>query len=346
MKQIFVTDIKPGVNLSDVPLGLSELKKAEDKNGNPYWNVTLIDNTGEIQGKVWNETVARLINLNPQPGNVYSISGSVSEFRGSAQVTVADMKLVDEKDIELGDFIAATDKPLKQLKTEVNHFVKQIKDKDLNNLILDFLKIHSDKFFMWPAAKRNHHQFRGGLAEHVIEMLTIAEATLKFYPEANKSLVYTGIILHDSGKMIELEMDGFVTEYGMKGNLLGHIVMGVGIIDEIVHSDPKKYAKFIKSDKLVLLKHIILSHHSKLEFGSPVQPKTIEAGIVARVDVLSGDTRSFQRILSKHGGDESDYSPSEFTLDNVKVYLRSENAFDTETVDDEAEDLGTQPSLV
>jgi 3'-5' exoribonuclease len=238
-------------------------------------------------------------------------------------VTLSEISVV--QDYNISDFLRTTDKDIKELSNQLKSYQDLIKDPDIALLVREFLSKYGKEYVKWPAAKRNHHHFLGGLLEHVVEMLDIAKALLGHYPEANSDLVYAGIILHDCGKIRELEVDGFTIDYGLEGNLIGHITLGVQMLDEIIFgNDASKFKNLVSSGKWTLLKHILLAHHGKLEFGSPTVPKTIEAGIVSRIDVLSSDTRNFKRVVEESRqieGEGGQFSAAEFTLDGARVFL-------------------------
>lgn len=298
MKVVFVRDLKVGVPVESVQLGVVECVKAEDKNGRTYCNLTLQDNSGVIKAKIWSDTLSRLGDLEFKPGLIIEVNGAVQEYRGVAQLTITDLKPLKDDEYILSDFALTTAKEIAALEAEINDYVRKISDKELRDLLTAILKTYRDEYLSCPAAKTNHHHFIGGLAEHVVEMLRLGECMLGLYPEANDSLVYSGIILHDIGKIKELAVKGFAVEYTSEGKLLGHIPLGFELVQDFIKDPKNKLQYLLGSPKLMLLKHIILSHHGSLEYGSPVVPKTIEAIIVSRVDDLSSQTRTYQKILT------------------------------------------------
>lgn len=331
MKDVYVKDFKVGTSLDQVPLGLAALNVSEDKNGKSYWSIDFIDKSGSITGRAWSEVVSRLTNLGFKAGDICAVSGVVSEFRGKQQITILDLRKLDSIEFDLSDFLPHTHEDINNLDKKIFSYIERIADEEIRALLNDFYVEHRDAYLRSPAATHNHHNFVGGLAEHVVEMLEIADALLKHYPEASADLVYPGIILHDVGKLRELEVNGFVLNYTAEGKLLGHITIGVNMLESFVEKHSEKFSQLRDSFKLALLKHIILSHHSKLEYGSPVKPSTIEACIVSKIDDLSSEVRVFQRVLNENENTESDFSSSEFALDYTKVYLHSHKVLTKKT---------------
>lgn len=323
MKDIYVKEFKVGTSVDQVALGLAALNVSEDKNGKSYWSIDFIDKSGSITGRAWSEVVARLNNSSFQAGDICAVSGIVSEFRGKQQITVVDMRKLDSGEFDLSDFLPHTHEDIRSLDKKISSYIERVADDEIRELLYDFYHDHRDAYLRSPAATHNHHNFVGGLAEHVVEMLEISDALLQHYPEASADLVYAGIILHDVGKLRELEVNGFVLNYTAEGKLLGHITIGVSMLESFVEKHSEKFSQMRDSFKLALLKHIVLSHHSKLEYGSPIKPSTIEACIVSKIDDLSSEVRVFQRVLNENENSESDFSGSEFALDYTKVYLRS-----------------------
>jgi 3'-5' exoribonuclease len=320
MKKVFIVDCKPGLTIEKEYFGISQYNQAEDKNGRTYLSLKLIDSSGEIDAKVWAEALASLGVVKFKVGDVVSIDASVSEYRGQSQLTISSLHKLADGDYEASDLIRAATRPVEEIYKEVLKFIGEIEDKTLHKLISEIITEHKDLFVKTPAAKSNHHNHYGGLVEHVLEMLKSAERLLELYPQANKDLVYAGILMHDLGKVIELENLGFSYDYSFEGKLIGHIAIGLEILDKHVFLNYKDYKDFYHSENYVLLKHIILSHHGKLEYGSPIVPKTIEAIIVSRVDDLSSQTQFYKRLITDNSASEQAFTPRDYVL-GTEVYI-------------------------
>jgi 3'-5' exoribonuclease len=168
------------------------------------------------------------------------------------------------------------------------------------------------RFKTFPAAEFVHHSFRGGLLEHVVEMLDISGSLKSYYEEANYDYVYAGIILHDIGKIFELAPVGAAIERTKEGYLLGHLILSFETL--------LRYGKDLDPEKLLNLKHIVLAHHGVLEYGSPVIPATIEAAIVHEVDKLSSTTRTYQKVIRQSRENGHEFAEWDKIL-GTKVYL-------------------------
>jgi len=183
-----------------------------------------------------------------------------------------------------------------------------------NRIVRHLMTKYKQEFFEFPAAKRNHHAFAGGLAYHTITMLRLGKAIVKEYPELNASLLYAGIILHDLGKVIELS-GAMGTEYTLVGNLVGHLVL----VDEEI----TKACVALKIDEaaedVVVLRHMVLAHHGLLEYGSPVRPRIMEAEILHQIDNL--DASMQMMLTSIRQKQPGEYTDRIFGMDNRSFYI-------------------------
>ncbi len=326
-KDVFISDFKKGDYINSQAFGVSDLKSAKDKNGNLYYDIELIDKTGNIKGKIWNEGLRSIGSINFEAGDLCLITGSVSEYRGTLQLTVVDVEKTLQNKYDLSDFVISPEKPINEIQKEIYKYIKKIQDKDVKSLIKGLIDEYSEDFFYASAAKSNHHHYSGGLAEHVLEMLEISEPVLKIYKEVNKDLVIAGILMHDFGKIVEMQMQGFAVNYTKEGKLKGHIIIALELIDKFIYENKKNFGKLINSDKLMLIKHIILSHHGILEYGSPVIPLSIEAEIVSKLDDLSSKVRIYDKVLKANSKTDEDFAKPDYAINNASVFLRTSQAF-------------------
>ncbi len=206
------------------------------------------------------------------------------------------------------DFYPQASKNTYQLKDSLNHFVLQIKNPMYLDIIND-LVFNNELFFLYPAAKKIHHAYIGGLAQHTLNILNLAQGFIKQY-HLDKDLLYTGIILHDYGKIYEFEAYGL--NYSKEGSLLGHIML---CYEQIVSSALK--LGYNQAD-LMLLKHMILSHHGLYEYGSPKEPMLKEAVILHVLD----DTDAKMDIINKalEGINEDELTPPIALLNRNRFY--------------------------
>jgi 3'-5' exoribonuclease len=195
----------------------------------------------------------------------------------------------------------------------VQSIVFKIENATWNRIVRQLLKKFDKEFYRFPAAKANHHAFEGGLAYHETTMLRLAEKIAEVYPQLNASLLYAGILLHDMAKT--LEFTGFEnTSYTLRGDLVGHIVL----IDEEITKAALELNISDDSEDLLLLRHVILSHHGLLEYGSPVRPQLMEAEIVHQIDMMDASMMMMTTALA--GVDEGQRSGKVWPLENRTFY--------------------------
>lgn len=320
MKTYYVKDLQKGLVLSNETFAVKSCESALTKDGKQYFKVTLIDKTGEIKGNVWNDKIPNVEKGAFTAGKVVMISGTIEDYRGVLQLNVFSASKVDEA--QLDEFMEASDFNLDDLWNDLQKYIAEIKTPEIKKL-LDNVFADKDinrKFRIHPAAEYVHHSFQGGLIEHTVEMLDLAQPMRKYYPEADFDLINAGIILHDIGKLTELEPAGVVVQRTTAGHLIGHLIQSY----QLVHD----FGKDILTEKqLMQLEHIVLAHHGQLDYGSPVAPATIEAIIVTSVDQTSSKVRIFQKVIRKATGTEGDFSEWDRIL-GTKVYLGNQDVAD------------------
>ncbi len=200
-----------------------------------------------------------------------------------------------------------------QMEEYIDQTIFEITNATYNRIVRSLLSKHADAFYTFPAAKSNHHDFAGGLAFHTISILRQAHAIVSQYDGINAPLLYAGAILHDLGKTIELS-GPVATEYTLAGNLLGHI----SIMDAEISETADKLGIDPESQDLLLLRHMILSHHGLLEYGSPEQPKILEAEILHHLDELDATIVMIQGATKNI--EPGQFSDRVFGLDNRRFY--------------------------
>ncbi len=289
------------------------------KNGKKFIAFTFQDTSGQMDGKFWDASEAEIASLTA--GKVINISGKRELYQGNPQIKIFKLRATkggEPNSPEL--FIERA--PLKKevMMEELNETLFEITNANMNRIVRYLLNHYQKDFFQFPAAKRFHHAFVGGLAFHTISMLRMAKTIADQYEEINKPLLYSGIILHDLGKVIELS-GPISTEYTLEGNLLGHIV----IVDELITKACQSLKIDDKSEDVLLLKHMVLSHHGKLDYGSPVRPKLRESEILFMIDNLDATITMLNSSLSRT--EPGEFTERLFGLDNRVFYkpLGSDN---------------------
>lgn len=264
--------------------GFYMLKNATQKltnAGKPYLNAVLADRSGTIEAKVWDYTGPI---GTADEGEVVKIRGSVSEYRGTPQVTVERIRLADANDpVDVSALMPVAPINTDVTLAEVVALVDTVADDEYRLLAQTLLHRHYDSFKRIPAAKSVHHGFLNGLLMHTANMLRLADFLAKQYADTvDRSLLLAGTLLHDLHKDQEFAFSrfGLVTEYSMKGQLLGHLVMGAQEIAEIARE------LGVSEQKSALLQHMVLSHHGEPEHGAALRPICAESELLSYIDLI------------------------------------------------------------
>lgn len=305
------------VGISDFNVGdrftgkllIKSATKGIANNGNPYLSLILSDRTGSIEAKLWSITNEDEINFVSE--KIIEVDGVISEFRGKTQLNINRIRLVNQEDVSLSQFLETAPIEKSVMMEKVFDTIKTIKNDNIRAITERIIKKYESDFSIFPAASKNHHAFVSGLAYHTISMLGIGKELCKLYPVLNKDLLYAGIILHDVGKV--KEYTGIISaELTTPGKLLGHI----SIISEEIGITAKELG--IEGEEVSLLQHIVLSHHGKKEWGSPVQPLVLEAEILHQIDMIDAKMNTLSSALS--GVKAGEFTERLFSLDNRSFY--------------------------
>lgn len=272
------------MSIGDEVDGYYILKSAFPKvttTGKPFLSASFSDKTGAIEAKVWDYSGP--IDASDE-GKVIKMRGEVSEYRGTPQITVSQIRLATEQDrYDVSALVPVapidTDEELNRIKA----LVATMDDRDYRAICEEMLSRHEEEFKKIPAAKSVHHGFLSGLLMHTSNMLRLADFLSGIYPEViDRNLLLAGTLLHDFSKAVEFTFSqlGLVTNYSVKGQLLGHLVMGAQEVAQVAADIG------IPEDKSVLLQHLILSHHGEPEFGAAVKPICAESELLSYIDMI------------------------------------------------------------
>ena len=290
---------------------LSEMKTTATNN--KYMNFTFSDNSGEINAKLWDsdeENVRRF-----PAGVIIKAEGRVTDWQGQLQFKIERIRRSIETDgIAIEQFIPSAPESGMQMLSYIEEKISQMQSEDLRKLTSAIITHYRDRLLVYPAAKANHHSVRGGLLYHTTSMLKAAEGLLTVYDYLNRDLLYAGVILHDIGKIEEMEIadSGLVDSYSVGGVLLGHITQGVVLISEFGKREG------VEPEIVLLLQHMILSHHYIPEHGSPKMPHFPEAEMLHYLDIL--DARMYDMKKAFESTDAGNFSERLRSLDNRMVY--------------------------
>ena len=251
------------------------------------------DGSGEIRGNFWDATNQDAATFST--GTIVELNGKREEYQGRPQIRIYSLRVVGPREgYELDQFVKSAPEPINDMHAEINQFVDQIQNKTWKTIVQYLLKKWGRRFFDYPAGKSNHHAVRGGLAFHTLSMLKDAKGLADNYEQINRSLLYAGCILHDMGKVLELTA---ATQYTTEGNLVGHLVL----IDEQIMLAAQDLKIDLESEDLLLLRHMVLSHHGRLEYGSPKLPALLEAEILHRIDDMDAMVYAVTNALQHTG---------------------------------------------
>jgi len=298
MKKRFITDIKAGDRVDDIFV-LSEKILSQKRDGNNFLNVILSDKTGTIKGVVWDNVDQIAVGITS--GDFAHVNGSVSDYRGTLQVVIKKMDPISPDMIDPSDFLPQTSRDIEGMFERLIKITETIKTDYLKALIDAFFKDKEfvNKFKTAPAAKKMHHAYIGGLLEHTLSMVSLADKIAGHYSGIDRDLLLSGTILHDIGKIDEFEYQ-FKIDYSDKGRLLNHIVIGLKMVD-----DKLPGIEHFPENQVLLLKHLIVSHHGTREFGSPEPPKTIEAVLLNYIDEIDSKVSGIRDFIASEDTDET-----------------------------------------
>jgi 3'-5' exoribonuclease len=307
MSRRFVQQMADGDAIDEVYLVTDKQLRA-NRNGNLYLQLELRDRTGAISARLWNagEHLFRSF----EAGDFLQIKGKVQLFQGALQMILSHIDRVASEKVELADFLPHTEHDVSKLLERLRGTLLKLTNPHLRALAECFL-MDDDfvrDFCKAPAGVRNHHAYLGGLLEHVVTLLDAADRVLPVYPDVDRDLLLSGIFLHDVGKVRELSF-GRTFAYTDEGQLIGHLVIGVEMLNEKVAKVPDLTGELFPRELLLRLKHMILSHHGTYEFGSPKLPMTPEAVALHYLDNLDAKVHSFTRDIREDRNSTSAWTP-------------------------------------
>lgn len=296
--------------------GFCLIKSVEKKltaKGVPYLDLTLADNSGEINGKYWD--------YKESPSNEFrnfdfiKVRGSYVPFNDTVQFRVERIrKVLPEDGAAIEDYVPSACLSGEVMLAEILKIAAEFKNPELKLLVEKVIEEYREKLLFWPAAKNLHHAVRGGLLMHTLSIIRLAQGVCKIYGFVNYDLLCTGAILHDISKIDEIESSetGIASEYTVRGNLLGHLVMGAVTVDRIGRENG------ISEETLTLVEHMLISHHGTPEFGAAKLPMFIEAELLSELDLL--DARLYEMNHAVGAVEKGQFTPRQWALENRNLY--------------------------
>ncbi len=268
---------------------IQNINKGTTQTGSPYLSFQVEDSTGMINCKYWEAVGIELFS-----GKVYEFEGELSEYNNKPQYIVTEFVEVTDDTI-INMFYKSAPADATETKIKILEFANAIENDDVRLIVKEILSRYENAYFTFPAATQNHHAYINGLSYHTHTMLRLADNFLTVYPYLDKSLLYAGIILHDFAKVVELS-EARNPEYTLEGKLVGHLVMGSNIISTVASE------LGIESEAVLLLQHLVLSHHGRKEWGSPQRPQIAEAEALHFIDNIDS---KFESLRLEFGNVES-----------------------------------------
>ena len=285
-------------------------------NGKQYLDITLGDKTGELTGKKWDVSDGEypaLVDIKEK--DIVKIKGVITEWAGQLQFRVQRIRKANENDgQQIGDFVKAAPEDPQEMYDFIFDTAQNMTDRDLRELCVRLLTENKDRLLYYPAASKNHHAQLGGLLYHTKRMLMTGMRVCEVYTNLNRDLVLTGVILHDMEKLneIDADIDGIASGYSFEGQMLGHLIQGVKLVDRMA------LEMGMDREKAIMLEHMILSHHYEPEFGSPKKPLFPEAEMLHYLDMIDAKMYDMEEAVNRT--EPGEFSDREWTLDNRTVY--------------------------
>lgn len=301
LEKIYVNDIQAGMSVQS-PFLMTDIRLGQTKNGKPYISLKLKDRTGEIEARVWDN--AEGFHETFKNGMVAWVAAAAESFQGRVQLKIERAGLMDEDQVDASQFLPASRFDPDAMFEELCDLASRMENPHLKGVLMDFFEDadFEARLKRAPAAKRFHHAYIGGLLEHTLSVARGACAVSDLYPVLNRDLLLTGAILHDIGKVWEFDQ-GLEGDYTDEGRFLGHLVIGVRMLEEKITARPD-----FPVDLALLLKHMIVSHHGEYELGSPKKPKILEALALHQIDDLDAKMNGIGDYIVRHADQETGWT--------------------------------------
>jgi 3'-5' exoribonuclease len=285
----------------------SDKQLRPNRNGNLYLQLELSDRSGAIAARMWNASEQDYRNF--ENGDYVRVEGSTQLFQGTIQLIASSIRKASASEIDPDDFMTLGSKEVDQLVLRLSGFLRKLRDPHLLNLAECFLV---DEEFMRklsraPAGVKNHHAYLGGLIEHIVSLMDLIQRIAPIYPSIHADVLLMGAFLHDIGKIDELTYERDLA-YTDEGQLIGHVVMAVGILERKLKEVERLSGETMPEELVLRLKHMIVSHHGQYEYGSPKLPMTLEAVALHHLDNLDAKIHSFDQLMRDDPNVESGWT--------------------------------------
>ncbi|MDH6367972.1 MULTISPECIES: HD domain-containing protein [Breznakia] len=304
-----IKDLRSGDRV-EIKLMIFQVSKGVTNKGAPYLSFQLQDSTGDMDAKYWNVSEPELDKY--KAGMICKFKADILLHNNQLQIRIAAIEVLDQNTEDISNYVRSSTFSKQELKYKVQTYIDSLKNPVYRKVVKGLLDECEDDFYVYPAASKNHHNFVGGLATHVLGMLELGKYMCSQYPLLDEDLLISGILMHDIGKIVELS-GPVIIEYTTEGKLLGHISIMQAKIYEIA-----RRLELDQTEEVTLLRHMVLSHHGAYEFGSPVLPMIPEAEILNMVDNIDAKMNTMEKALDRV--EPGTFTPRIFAMENRQLY--------------------------
>ena len=306
MSRRLITQLPPQCQLDQTFLATHKQLRP-NRNGQLYIQVELADKSGTITGRLWNASDDDFGGF--EDGDYVRVEGHTQLYSGSLQLIIASIERADPRTIDESEFLVLSKHDLVRLEAELNAILATITSAPLKALADELLADGPlmEAFRRTPAGVKHHHAYAGGLLDHVVNLLRLADRVAPLYPALDRNLLLVGVLVHDIGKTQELEsLQGF--SYTDVGQLLGHVLLGLEIVDAKIRAIETRTGQRFEPEAAMRVKHMIASHHGQYEFGSPKLPMTLEAMALHHLDHLDAKMAGTIQLLQNEATAEDGWT--------------------------------------
>ncbi len=307
MPRRFISQLADREQIEEIFL-VGEKQLRANRNGNHYLQARLSDKSGSLTAMLWNATEEHYASF--ENGDYVRVQGMAQLYNGTLQMIMTRISVAEDKCVDENDFITLGGNEVEKMLKRVREILGTIRNVHLRALVDAFLADEEflKAFISAPAGVKNHHAYKGGLLEHVLSLMETCLVVGPRYPGLDLELLLVGAFLHDAGKIEELTYERDLG-YSDAGQLLGHIVLAVGYVDEMSQVAARKTSTPFPPDLLLRVKHMIVSHHGEYEFGSPKLPMTLEAVALHYLDNMDAKLHTASQLIREDQNTDSNWTP-------------------------------------
>ncbi len=302
----YVSQLAHNESISQVFLA-SDKQLRPNRNGNLYLQVDLADRSGTVNARMWNASDNDYRAF--ENGDYVHVEGATQLFQGNLQLIANRIRKARPDEVDESDFVTLQSAEVDQMRGRLVEILGGIQSAPLSRLAQGFLADEAllAKFCQAPAGMKNHHAYQGGLLEHVLSLMELVLVIAPRYPQLDQDKLLLGALLHDLAKVDELAYERDIS-YTDEGQLLGHMVLGITLLDNLVRTIVQQDGQPFPARLLLELKHLIISHHGQYEYGSSKLPMTLEAVALHHLDNLDAKLANFTQLITDCPNTDSNWT--------------------------------------